>query len=88
MTKYILPFLIAVIISFITTPLVRRLAFKIGAIDIPKDSRRVHKEPMPLIGGLVNFCCHPSYLNISSTNKRNYLYNNRCNYYRSRRNNR
>lgn len=55
MTKYILPFLIAVIISFITTPLVRRLAFKIGAIDIPKDSRRVHKEPMPLIGGLAIF---------------------------------
>ncbi len=48
----VLPFIVAVIISFILTPLVRKFAFKIGAIDIPKDERRVHKEPMPLMGGL------------------------------------
>ncbi len=55
MTKYILPFLTAVIISYIATPFVRKLAPKIGAVDIPKDSRRVHTEPMPLIGGLAIF---------------------------------
>lgn len=52
MQRIILPFFVAVFITFIMTPLVRKFAFKIGAIDIPKDDRRVHKEPMPLIGGL------------------------------------
>lgn len=52
MYKNFLPFILAIIISYIMTPIVRKLAFKIGAIDIPKDSRRIHKEPMPLLGGL------------------------------------
>jgi len=43
------------IISFVLTPIVRRIAIKTGAMDIPKDNRRVHKEPMPLIGGLAIF---------------------------------
>lgn len=47
-----LAFFTAIFISLILTPLVRKLAFRIGAIDIPKDDRRVHKEPMPLIGGV------------------------------------
>ncbi|MCD8390594.1 MAG: undecaprenyl/decaprenyl-phosphate alpha-N-acetylglucosaminyl 1-phosphate transferase [Firmicutes bacterium] len=38
--------------SFACTPLVRRLAFRVGAIDIPKDKRRMHKKPTPRIGGL------------------------------------
>ena len=52
MQGLIIPFFVAVFISYLMTPLVRKFAFKIGAIDIPKDDRRVHKEPMPLIGGL------------------------------------
>jgi len=52
MQGIIIPFFVAMFISLIMTPLVRKLAFKVGAIDIPKDDRRVHKEPMPLIGGL------------------------------------
>ena len=55
MKSYIVPFLLALFISFISTPLVRKLAFRVGALDIPKDERRVHKEPMPLIGGLAIF---------------------------------
>jgi UDP-GlcNAc:undecaprenyl-phosphate GlcNAc-1-phosphate transferase len=53
--SFIAPFFLALLISFISTPLVRKLAFKIGAVDIPKDDRRIHKEPMPLIGGLAIF---------------------------------
>lgn len=49
---FIIPFLATAFISFIMTPVIRKLAFKIGVIDIPKDERRVHKEPMPLMGGL------------------------------------
>ena len=52
MQQVVLPFIIAILISLIMTPLVRKFAFKVGAIDIPKDERRVHKEPMPLLGGL------------------------------------
>ena len=52
MGNFIIPFFVAIFISLISTPIVRKLAFKIGAVDIPKDDRRVHKEPMPLMGGL------------------------------------
>ncbi len=45
----------ALILSFLLTPAVRVLAFKIGAVDVPKDNRRMHKRPMPLIGGLAIF---------------------------------
>ncbi|MGI6049926.1 MAG: glycosyltransferase family 4 protein [Acetivibrionales bacterium] len=43
---------VALIVSFFATPIVRKLAIKVGAVSIPKDSRRVHKRPMPLLGGL------------------------------------
>ncbi len=48
----IFAFVIAFIFTFATTPLVRRLAYRIGAVDVPKDKRRVHKKPTPRIGGL------------------------------------
>ncbi len=40
------------LLSFASTPAVRVLAFKIGAIDVPKDNRRMHSKPIPRIGGL------------------------------------
>lgn len=52
MPKFILPLFISMLLSLILTPLVKKLAFKVGAVDVPKDNRRVHKKPMPLIGGL------------------------------------
>ena len=48
----IFAFFVSFAFTFATTPLVRRFAFKIGAIDIPKDNRRMHKKPTPRIGGL------------------------------------
>ena len=48
----IFAFVIAFIFTFATTPLVRRFAYKIGAGDVPRDKRRVHKRPTPRIGGL------------------------------------
>ncbi len=45
----------AFLISFASTPTVIALAHKIKAIDVPKDERRVHKKPIPLIGGLAIF---------------------------------
>ncbi|SKC56429.1 glycosyltransferase family 4 protein [Maledivibacter halophilus] len=55
MTRFILPGAIAALVSFLSTPIVKKLAHKVGAIDIPKDDRRVHKTPIPRLGGLAIF---------------------------------
>lgn len=44
--------LCAALVAFATTPSVRVLAYKLGAIDIPQDGRRMHKKPIPRLGGL------------------------------------
>ncbi len=53
--KTIAAFLISGFIAFILTPMVKGLAYKIGAIDVPKDDRRMHKVPIPRLGGLAVF---------------------------------
>ena len=45
----------AMLFSFLLTPPVKRLAHKIGAVDVPKDNRRMHKKPIPRLGGLAIF---------------------------------
>ena len=47
--------LTAAIVAFITTPVVRSLAFRVGAVDVPRDSRRMHNHPIPRMGGLAIF---------------------------------
>ncbi len=54
-TNIIFPFIIAYILTFIATPFVKKLAFKIGAVDVPRDSRRMHKRPTARLGGLAIF---------------------------------
>ena len=44
--------IITALISFIITPLVKKFAIMVNAIDIPKDERRVHSKPIPVMGGL------------------------------------
>ena len=39
-------FILAFIITFMTTPYTIKLANKIGAIDVPKDKRRMHTKKM------------------------------------------
>ncbi len=51
----LLALVMAFLISFAATPMVISLAHKINALDVPKDARRVHKKPIPLIGGLAIF---------------------------------
>ena len=48
-------FLVAFVIAVAVTPLAIRLAPKIGAVDIPKDNRRMHTKIMPRFGGLAIF---------------------------------
>lgn len=44
--------IVAFVFSFASTPLVKRLAYKWNAIDVPKDGRRMHKKAIPRLGGL------------------------------------
>lgn len=48
-------FILSLIISFASSPIARHLAYKIGAIDVPRDSRRMHKVPIPRLGGVAIF---------------------------------
>ena len=51
----LLAMLVAAAVSFAATPLAKTLACKVGAIDVPKDNRRMHKVPIPRMGGLAIF---------------------------------
>ncbi|MBO7289648.1 MAG: undecaprenyl/decaprenyl-phosphate alpha-N-acetylglucosaminyl 1-phosphate transferase [Clostridia bacterium] len=51
----VLCFTIAFAISLAATPFVINLAHKIGAVDVPDNERRVHKKPIPRLGGLAIF---------------------------------
>jgi UDP-GlcNAc:undecaprenyl-phosphate GlcNAc-1-phosphate transferase len=47
--------LVALLVSYFMTPPVKRFAENVGAIDVPKDGRRVHDHPIPRMGGLAIF---------------------------------
>lgn len=51
----ILALAVAMAASFCLTPPVKRLARLIGAVDVPKDNRRMHDHPIPRMGGLAIF---------------------------------
>ena len=50
-----LALLTAAVLAFAVTPLVKKLAQKVGAIDVPTDGRRMHHTPIPRMGGLAIF---------------------------------
>jgi UDP-GlcNAc:undecaprenyl-phosphate GlcNAc-1-phosphate transferase len=49
--EYLVPFAIALIVSYVLTPGVKTLAIKVGAIDKP-NARKVHTHVIPRLGGL------------------------------------
>ena len=46
------PLVVAGIVAALITPLSILIAPKVGAMDVPKDKRRVHNKPMPRFGGI------------------------------------
>ena len=63
-------FLLAFITTFVLTPYTIKIAHKIGAIDIPKDERRMHKKAIPKFGGpaiIVGFLVSTIYLIFTSS---------------------
>lgn len=51
----LLTFAASFIITFATTPFVKRIAEKVEIVDKPDEARRVHKKATPLLGGLSMF---------------------------------
>ncbi len=45
----------ALIVTLAATPPVRAFARRVGAVDVPKDGRRMHDHPIPRQGGLAIF---------------------------------
>ena len=45
----------AFVMSFAATPVVKSFARRVGAMDVPKDGRRMHDHPIPRLGGLAMF---------------------------------
>ena len=63
-------FLLAFITTFVLTPYTIKIAKKIGAVDVPKDERRMHNKPMPKFGGpgiIIGFILSTIYLLITSS---------------------
>lgn len=54
MREYALTFVIAVAVTYLLTPLVRRVAIAFGAVP-PVRERDVHTEPVPRLGGVAMF---------------------------------
>ena len=52
---FLMLFLIGLAVTMLTTPLVKRLAVKLNAIDYPS-SRRINTVPVPRMGGVAIFC--------------------------------
>jgi UDP-GlcNAc:undecaprenyl-phosphate GlcNAc-1-phosphate transferase len=50
MQQFLLIFIVALVFSVVGTPLARRLALVTGVVDNP-NARKVHAEPVPLLGG-------------------------------------
>jgi UDP-GlcNAc:undecaprenyl-phosphate GlcNAc-1-phosphate transferase len=54
MTKYLFFVLVPTALSLGLTPLVRLLAIRIHVLDFPSE-RKIHKKPIPLLGGIAVF---------------------------------
>ena len=54
-TKMVAAFAISCLVAYQMTPPVKLFAQRVGAMDIPKDGRRVHDHPIPRMGGLAIF---------------------------------
>jgi UDP-GlcNAc:undecaprenyl-phosphate GlcNAc-1-phosphate transferase len=50
--EYFISFILAFIVALSATPIAKKIAVKLGAVDIPNDDRRVHKKPIARLGGL------------------------------------
>lgn len=50
--SYLKVLIFAAATSFLLTPAVKKISYMVGAIDVPRDDRRMHDKPIPRFGGL------------------------------------
>ncbi len=50
--RYFVLLVLSTFISVYLVPIVRKLAYKYKALDIPVSDRKIHKRPTPLLGGI------------------------------------
>jgi UDP-GlcNAc:undecaprenyl-phosphate GlcNAc-1-phosphate transferase len=55
MGEYVVIYLVAFTLSVFLVPIVRRLALKVGAIDLPDRVRKIHTRAVPRMGGVAIF---------------------------------
>ncbi len=55
MTNYLFYFLLSGLVALAFTPAVKRLAVRLGCVDAPGQARKIHKNPIPLLGGIAVF---------------------------------
>ncbi len=53
--RLLLATVVAFAVSYMMTPPVKRFAEAVGAMDVPRDDRRMHRRPIPRMGGLAIF---------------------------------
>lgn len=53
--RVLLTILVAFVVAFGTTPIVKSFAQKVGAMDNPDEIRRIHTHPIPRMGGMAIF---------------------------------
>lgn len=52
---YAILFVVSAVLAYFLSPSCAKFAVSIGAVDIPKDARKIHKKPMPYGGGIAMF---------------------------------
>jgi UDP-GlcNAc:undecaprenyl-phosphate GlcNAc-1-phosphate transferase len=45
-------FLLSAVFSFLLTPICRNVSVRLGFLDCPNDSRKIHRQPVPRVGGI------------------------------------
>lgn len=55
MNTYLTLFILSLCLSLFLTPVIRRLATRLNFLDVPRDDRRIHANPIPRVGGVAIF---------------------------------
>lgn len=56
--NYIIIIILSISVAIAFTFLVKFLAFRLRIVDIPNSDRKIHKKPIPLMGGLAIFLAY------------------------------
>lgn len=52
LNDYTFAFLIAMVVTIIMTPFMKKLAFRFNVVDRPNEDRKIHQKVMPYLGGV------------------------------------